>query len=35
LSKLSFFLRDSGFRKFLLSRPAQTDIFNAISDMES
>jgi nitrogen PTS system EIIA component len=35
LSKLSFYLRDSGFRKFLLSRPAQTDIFNAISDMES
>lgn len=35
LSKLSFYLRDAGFRKFLLNRPAQADIFNAISDMES
>jgi nitrogen PTS system EIIA component len=35
LSKLSFYLRDAGFRKFLLSSPAQTDIFNAILDMES
>ena len=35
LSKLSFHLRDPGFRKFLLSHPAQADIFNAISDMES
>lgn len=35
LSKLSFYLRDAGFRKFLLTRPAKADIFNAISDMES
>jgi PTS system nitrogen regulatory IIA component len=35
LSKLSFHLRDAGFRTFLLGRPAQADIFNAISDMES
>jgi PTS system nitrogen regulatory IIA component len=35
LSKLSFHLRDAGFRKLLLSRPAQEDIHNAISDMES
>jgi PTS system nitrogen regulatory IIA component len=35
LSRLSFYLRDGGFRKFLLSRPARDDIFNAISSMES
>lgn len=35
LSKLSFHLRDAVFRKLLLSRPARSDIFNAISDMES
>jgi PTS system nitrogen regulatory IIA component len=35
LSKLSFHLRDAGFRKLLLSRPAQEDILNAISDMEA
>ena len=34
LSKLSFHLRDAGFRKFLLTRPTKTDIFNAISEME-
>jgi PTS system nitrogen regulatory IIA component len=35
LSKLSFHLRDAGFRKLLISRPVQNDILNAISDMES
>jgi PTS system nitrogen regulatory IIA component len=35
LSRLSFILRDSAFRKFLLSRPAQAEIFNALSDMET
>jgi nitrogen PTS system EIIA component len=35
LSRLSFHLRDASFRRFLLSRPAQADIFNAISNMES
>jgi nitrogen PTS system EIIA component len=35
LSRLSFHLRESGFRKFLLNRPAQADLFNAILDMES
>ena len=35
LSRLSFHLRDSAFRNFLLSRPAQAEIFNAIMDMES
>ena len=34
LSKLSFHLRDAGFRNFLLTRPTKTDIFNAISEME-
>jgi nitrogen PTS system EIIA component len=35
LSRLSFHLRDSAFRKFLLSRPAPAEIFNAISDIET
>jgi PTS system nitrogen regulatory IIA component len=35
LSKLSFHLRDAGFRNFLLTRPTKADIFNAISEMES
>ena len=35
LSRLSFHLRDAGFRKFLLNGPAQDDIFKAIADMES
>ena len=35
LSKLSFHLRDAGFRKLLLSCPAQDDIFKAISNMEA
>jgi PTS system nitrogen regulatory IIA component len=35
LSKLSFHLRDAGFRKFMLGRPAQDDVFKAISDMEA
>jgi nitrogen PTS system EIIA component len=34
LSKLSFHLRDAGFRNFLLTRPTKADIFNAISEME-
>jgi nitrogen PTS system EIIA component len=35
LSRLSFYLRDSAFRKFLLTRPAQAEIFKTILDMES
>jgi PTS system nitrogen regulatory IIA component len=34
LSRLSYHLRNSTFRQLLLSRPAQAEILNAITDME-
>ena len=35
LSRLSYYLRNAAFREILLSQPAQTEILNAIRDMES
>jgi nitrogen PTS system EIIA component len=35
LSKLSYFLRRATFRELLLIRPQQSEIFNALADMET